>query len=44
MNKCRLITKERRDIFAPFGVPLCALSLQDAAFGRQGKWKGTVKK
>ena len=44
MKKCRLITQERCDSFPPFGVPLCALSLQNAAFGRQGKWKGTFTK
>ena len=39
----RLI-KTRSDTFLPLGVSLCALALQNAAFGRQVKSQGTLKK
>ena len=38
------LEKKTRNIFLPLGVPLGALSLQNAAFGRQTKSKGTLKK
>ena len=44
MAKCRSIRQKRSDIFAPFGVLLCTLSLQNAAFGSDAKSKGTLKK
>ena len=36
--------EKRRDIFHPLGVPLCTLSLQIAAFGREAKAKQTFEK
>ena len=30
-----LSERKRIDIFPPFGVPLCALDLQNAAFGKR---------
>ena len=46
-NTCKnavLLEKKRSDIFPPFGVPLCALDLQNAAFAIKGKLKKTLKK
>ena len=34
-----LSERKRSDIFPPFGVPLCALNLQNAAFAKKGKLK-----
>ena len=39
-----LSERERSDIFPPLGVPLCALDLQNAAFGTEVKLKETEKK
>ena len=39
-----LLEKKRSDIFPPFGVPLCALDLQNAAFAMKGKFKRSLKK
>ena len=36
--------KKGTDIFAPLGVPLCTLALQNAGFGTAEKSKGTLKK
>ena len=38
------LEKKRTDIFPSFGVSLCALSLQNAAFERQARSKLTLKK
>ena len=38
-----LLEKKRSDIFPPFGVPLCALDLQNAAFATKAKLKKTLK-
>ena len=35
--------KKRSNNFLPLGVPLCALALQIAAFGRKAKAKETLK-
>ena len=35
---------QKSDIFPPFGVPLCALYLQNAAFETEVKLKKTLKK
>ena len=46
-NTCKnavLSEIKRSDIFPPFGVPLCALDLQNAAFGTKGKLKKSLKK
>ena len=43
MQKCRFIRKKRSDILPPFGVPLCALDLQNAAFATKGKLKKSFK-
>ena len=46
-NTCKnavLSGRKRRDIFPPFGVPLCALYLQNAAFETEVKLKKTLKK
>ena len=43
-EKCHSIRKKRTDIFPPFGVPLCALDLQNAAFATATKLKKTLKK
>ena len=46
-NTCKnavLLEKKRSDIFPPFGVPLCALDLQNAAFATKGKLKKSFKK
>ena len=43
-KNCRWIREKRTQIFPPFGVPLCALDLQNAAFGRQARSKETLKK
>ena len=46
-NTCKnavLLERKRSDIFPPFGVPLCALDLQNAAFATKGKLKKTLKK
>ena len=39
-----LSERKRSDIFPPLGVPLCALDLQNAAFGTEVKLKETEKK
>ena len=39
-----LSERKRSDIFPPFGVPLCALDLQNAAFATDVKLKKTLKK
>ena len=39
-----LSERKRIDIFPPFGVPLCALDLQNAAFATKGKLKKNLKK
>ena len=38
------LEKKRSDIFPPLGIPLCTLALKNAAFGREAKWKETLKK
>ena len=38
-----LSERKRSDIFLPLGVPLCALDLQNAAFGTEVKLKETLK-
>ena len=46
-NTCKnavLSERKRSDIFPPFGVPLCALDLQNAAFATDVKLKKTLKK
>ena len=46
-NTCKnvyLSERKRSDIFPPFGVPLCALDLQNAAFATEVKLKKTLKK
>ena len=46
-NTCKnavLLEKKRSDIFPPFGVPLCALDLQNPAFATEVKLKKTLKK
>ena len=46
-NTCKnanLSERKRSDIFPPFGVPLCALYLQNAAFETEVKLKKTLKK
>ena len=46
-NTCKnavLSEIKRSDIFPPFGVPLCALDLQNAAFATKGKLKKSLKK
>ena len=46
-NTCKnavLSERKRSDIFPPFGVPLCALDLQNAAFATKGKLKKGLKK
>ena len=45
-NTCKkdvLLERKRCDIFPPFGVPLCALDLQNAAFAMKGKLKRSLK-
>ena len=45
-NTCKnavLSERRRSDIFRPFGVPLCALDLQNAAFATEVKLKKTLK-
>ena len=45
-NTCKnavLSERKRSDIFPPLGVPLCALDLQNAAFGTEVKLKKTLK-
>ena len=39
-----LSDRKRNDIFPPFGVPLCALDLQNAGFATEVKLKKTLKK
>ena len=39
-----LSERKRSDIFPPFGVPLCTLELQNAAFATKGKLKNSLKK
>ena len=39
-----LLERKRIDIFPLFGVPLCALDLQNAAFATEVKLKKTLKK
>ena len=34
-----LLERKKSDIFPPLGVPLCALDLQNAAFGTEVKFK-----
>ena len=36
--------KKGTDIFAPLGVPACALDLQNASFATKGKLKKSLKK
>ena len=36
-KKALLLEKKRTDIFPPFGLPLCALDLQNAAFAMEAK-------
>ena len=46
-NTCKndvLSEGKRNDIFPPFGVPLCALDLQNAAFATKVKLKKSLKK
>ena len=46
-NTCKnavLSKRKRSDIFPPFGVPLCALDLQNAAFATEVKLKKSLKK
>ena len=46
-NTCKnavLSERKRSDIFPPFGVPLCAPDLQNAAFAMKGKLKKSLKK
>ena len=46
-NTCKnavLSERKRGDIFPPFGVPPCALDLQNAAFATKGKLKKSLKK
>ena len=46
-NTCKnavLSERKKSDIFPPFGVPLCALDLQNAAFVTEGKLKKSLKK
>ena len=46
-NTCKnavLLEKKKCDIFPPFGVPLFALDLQNAAFATKGKLKKSLKK
>ena len=46
-NKCKnavLSERKKSDIFPPFGVPLCALDLQNAAFATKIKLKKSLKK
>ena len=46
-NTCKnavLSERKRSDIFSPFGVPLCALDLQNAAFATEVKLKKSLKK
>ena len=46
-NTCKnavLLERKRSEIFPPFGVPLCALDLQNAAFATKVKLKKTEKK
>ena len=38
-----LSERKRSDIFPSLGVPLCALDLQNAAFGTEVKLKETLK-
>ena len=38
-----LLEKKRSDIFPPFGVPLCAVDLQNAAFATKEKLKKSLK-
>ena len=45
-NTCKnavLLERKRCDIFPPFGVPLCALDLQNNAFSTEVKLKKTLK-
>ena len=44
MQNAVLLERKRSDIFPPFGVPLCPLDLQNAAFGTEVKLKKTLKK
>ena len=39
-----LSESKRGDIFSPFGVPPCALDLQNAAFAMKGKLIKSLKK
>ena len=46
-NTCKnavLSERKRTDIFPSFGVPLCALDLQNAAFAMEVKLKKSLKK
>ena len=46
-NTCKnaiLSERKRSDIYPPFGVPLFALDLQNAAFATEVKFKKTLKK
>ena len=46
-NTCKnavLLERKKSDIFPPFGVPLCALELQNAAFATKIKLKKSLKK
>ena len=46
-NTCKnavSLEKKRSDISPPFGVPLCTLALQNAAFRFQTNSKGSWKK
>ena len=46
-NTCKnayLSERKRSDIFPPFGVPLCALDLQNAAFATEVKLKKDFEK
>ena len=45
-NTCKnavLSERKRSDIFPPFGVPLCALELENAAFATEVKLKKSLK-
>ena len=46
-NTCKnavLSERKKSDILPPFGVPLCALDLQNAAFATKIKLKKSLKK
>ena len=38
------LEKKRSDIFPPFGVPICALDFQNAAFATEAKLKKDFEK